>query len=187
MDAHPRKLPVFAKPEFATLDSLVNADNKPVEPERKEKEGHSFVVALNADQAVTLPENARVIEGLGHSFSAVQMQQGNRLDFSFDIPEPGAYWIKIGTLPNHDVDGKGMKISLSVDGKEIQQSGYRTVGRSEAWKQNVLRGQVVSSTVYDFPQAGKVTVSVSALTPYIILDQIMIGKGEERFYEFPVK
>ncbi|MDD4823546.1 MAG: glycosyl hydrolase 115 family protein [Bacteroidales bacterium] len=187
MDAHPRKLPVFAKPDFATLDSLINAENKPVEPEKKEKEGPSFVMALNADQAVSLPENARVIEGLGHSFSAVQMQQGNRLAFTFEIPEPGTYWIKIGTLPNHDVDGKGMKISLSVDGKEIKEFDYRTVGRSEEWKQNVLRGQVVSSTRYDFPQAGKVTVSVSALTPYIILDQIMIGKGEERFYEFPVK
>ncbi|MDR3341128.1 MAG: glycosyl hydrolase 115 family protein [Candidatus Symbiothrix sp.] len=187
MDFRPRALPVFDKPEFTGLDSLANAAYKPVKPKEKEANRQQFVLAQNANQAINLHQAGKAVEGLGHSFSAVEMQQGQTLTFVFDIPSPGEYWIKIATLPNHDVDGKGMKIVLSVADKDIREFDYHAEGRSEIWKENVLRGQAVSSFAYYFPKAGKVNISVRALTPYIILDQIMIGKGQAAFYEFPVK
>ena len=183
MDFNPRNLPVFAKPRFPEIDELP-------EDQADKSEKKSFiqplVLAQNANQAINLFHNGEVVDGLGHSFAAVKMQQGDILSFDFELPESGEYWIKIATIPNHDVDGKGMKIVLSVDGKEIQEFNYRTVGRSETWKQNVLRGQAVSSVNHHFPKAGKVNISIKAITRYIILDQIMIGKGSDSFYEFPV-
>jgi hypothetical protein len=186
MDFRPRNLPVFDKPAFPDLDSLDNSIYQSEGQIHVESE-RLFVAAQNADQSINALENGTVVEGLGHSFSAVQMLQGKRLSFIFDIPAPGEYWIKIATLPNHDIDGKGMKIALSVDDKEIQTWDYRAVGRSETWKENVMRGQVVSTISHSFSQAGTVTLSVKALTPYIILDQVMIGKGNVHFYAFPVK
>jgi hypothetical protein len=115
------------------------------------------------------------------------MRQGNTLTFTFDIPASGEYRIAIATIPNHDVDGEGMKIALSVDGSEVQTFDYCTVGRSETWKLNVLRGQAISVAKHNFSNAGKVSISVKALTPYIILDQIMVDRGEGSFYELPVK
>jgi lysophospholipase L1-like esterase len=190
MDFRPRKLPVFDEPAFPMLDSLINAGYQPKgttpQNDKKITGRQGFVLAQNACQAIDRQDAGKVIEGLGHSFSAVQMKQGRALTFTFDIPRPGEAWIKIATVPNHDVDMKGMKIMLSVDGKEIGEFDYSVSGRSETWKQNVLRGQAVSTARYRFPQAGKVNITVKALTPYIIVDQIMTGQGEDDFYEFPV-
>ncbi|MDR1380165.1 MAG: glycosyl hydrolase 115 family protein [Tannerella sp.] len=185
MDSRPRKLPVFDEPAFPRPDSMTRTGHQPAK-EIKSIVRQGYVLARNAAQATGLPNAGTVTEGLGHSFSAVQMKQGSALTFSFDIPEPGEAWIKIATVPNHDVDMKGMKIALSVDGREISVLDYSVSGRSETWKQNVLRGQSLSTVRHTFPQAGNVTVTIKALTPYIIADQIMIGTGAEDFYEFPV-
>ena len=41
---------------------------------------------------------------------------------------------------------------------------------------NVLRGQAVITVDHYFSHPGKVTVAVKALTPYIIIDQIMMAE-----------
>jgi len=186
MDLNPRNLPVFAKPRFPELDELIEKGNTADKSVNREPFIQPLVIAQNAQQATNLHNNGEVIVGLGHSFATVKMQQGDVLTFDFELPQEGEYWIKIATIPNHDVDGQGMRIQLTIDDKEVQEFNYRTVGRSETWKQNVLRGQAISSVNHDFAQAGKVTISVKALTRYIILDQIMIGKGSDKFYLFPV-
>lgn len=187
MDFRPRRLPVFDKPEFREPDSLINAGYRLTNSVPDDPKEQPFVLAQNASQAIEADKSGEIIEGLGHSFSAVQMQQGKSLTFTFEIPASGEYWVKIGTLPNHDVDGQGMKIALSIDGKKIGEFDYRTVGRSEKWKENVLRGQAVTTVDHYFSHPGKVTVAVKALMPYIIIDQIMIGQGPRNFYEFPVR
>ncbi|MFT3739893.1 MAG: glycosyl hydrolase 115 family protein [Breznakibacter sp.] len=185
MDFRPRNLPVFEKPVFGKLDSLLEAGYQPANlPIQGKKEP---ILAQNAKQAINLPENRQIVEGLGHSFAAVKVQEGDSLSFVFDVKEAGDALIKIAAIPNHDVDGKGMKISLTVDGKELPPVDYSVKDRSETWKQNVLRGQAIVTFPYTFRQAGRIIITVKALTPYIILDQVMIDQSEgEKFYEFPV-
>jgi hypothetical protein len=187
MDFHPRNLPVF--------------DKAPLNPPAGGKqsspcggvEGANAIIAQNATQAVeTWRATSQAIEGLGHSFSAVPLAQDDSLTFVFDIQNVGDGWIKIAAIPNHDVDGQGMKIVLSVDdgvgARFIAPTiDYSVEGRSETWKQNVLRGQVLTTIPFNFQHQGKTTITVKALTPYIIIDQIMVGKGEMNFYEFPIK
>jgi hypothetical protein len=182
MDFQPRDLPVFAKPEFLKPDSL--ATGKLIGIERKEP---AYVAARNASQADNKLSNGTVIEGLGHSFSAVEMQKRQTLDFIFDIPEAGEYFLKIGTVPNHDVDGAGMKIAVLLNDKTVNELDYSVEGRSEIWKQNVLRGQAISFVKLNVEQAGEIKISIKALTNHIILDRVMILQGEMNFYEFPVK
>ncbi|KAA6300885.1 MAG: hypothetical protein EZS26_002969 [Candidatus Ordinivivax streblomastigis] len=171
MSSHPRDLPVFAKPEFSKTAE---------HPQAKYK---GFVAAQNAGQAVNIKNGG--VEGLGHSFAAVPLAQYDSLIFVFDAPADGAGWIKIAAIPNHDVDGQGMKIAVTVDGQTLSTADYRVEGRSETWKQQVLRGQSLITFPFNFQHKGKTTVSVKALTPHIIIDQIMVGNGEMNFYEFP--
>jgi hypothetical protein len=175
MDFHPRNLPVFDAPDISVIARAT--------PEAIQQQ---ITLTQNAAQAINHANTGKIIEGLGHSFSAVQLNANDSLSFVFDIPEAGEFRIQIGTIPNHDVDGKGMKIALSVDGKTIDTLDYSVMGRSETWKENVLRGQAIVACDYTFPKAGKTVVTVKALTPYIILDQIMIKNTDEHFYEFPV-
>ncbi|MDD3196308.1 MAG: glycosyl hydrolase 115 family protein, partial [Paludibacter sp.] len=138
MDFRPRSLAVFEKPDFSTNDF-------PVYPFKKDKQQAMNVQAMNASQADNITTTGVIIEGLGHSFSAVQMMQGDSLQFTLKVPVEGTYNLRIATLPNHDVDGKGMKIKILVDGNEPYEYDYKTVGRSESWKQNVLRGQALTT------------------------------------------
>jgi hypothetical protein len=184
MDSHPRGLPVFASPEFSQPDSPATGKSTGIE-QRTQKEP-AYAAARNASQADNISSAGTVIEGLGHSFSAVEMQKGQTLDFTFEIPEVGEYTLKIGTIPNHDVDGAGMKIEILLNDKTVGEQDYSVEGRSETWKQNVLRGQAISSAKLNIEQAGKIKISIKALTKHIILDQIMLLQGEMNFYEFPV-
>jgi hypothetical protein len=175
MDFHPRNLPVFDEPHGRDVARRVSTN-----------EIGGVILAQNAAQATNIANTGKIIEGLGHSFSAVQLKQNDSLSFVFDIPEAGEYSIQIAAIPNHDVDGQGMKIALSVDENPINTFDYSVEGRSETWKENVLRGQALSVVKYNFQKAGKTIITVKALTPYIILDQIMIRNNDEHFYEFPV-
>ena len=179
MDFRPRNLPVFNKSDFQHLDS------SEIKIEIQTQKEFSHIFAQNANNATNL--NTKGIEGLGHSFSAIEMLNGQTLDFSFNLPEAGEYNLKIGTLPNHDIDGKGMKIEVLLNDKSVNVLDYSVRGRSETWKQNVLRGQTVSTVKLNFNQSGEVKISIKAHSENIILDQIMLMQNEMDFYEFPVK
>jgi hypothetical protein len=181
MDFQPRKLPVFAKPEFQLQDTLPHG--KDTAAVRRQSAHQGFVLARNAVQSV-VPRIG--VEGLGHSFAAVPLQQNDSLHFVFDIPRGGDLWIKVAAIPNHDVDGGGMKIAVYADGVPLPVVDYSVEGRSEAWKQNVLRGQAVSVFAYRFAKAGAAAITVKALTPHVIIDQVMLGDAATEFYEFPV-
>ncbi|MDR0766730.1 MAG: glycosyl hydrolase 115 family protein [Odoribacteraceae bacterium] len=174
MDSRPRDLPVFESPSGF--------------PEREEHAppvGRGWVKAFNADNATNL--KTKGTEGLGHSFSAVEMKKGQVLEFTFEVPETGEYFLKVGTIPNHDVDGAGMKIEVLLNNKIVAEADYSVKGRSETWKRNVLRGQAISSIKLNIEQPGEIRISIKARTEYVILDQIMLVKNEMNFYEFPVR
>ena len=130
----------------------------------------------------------KYFRGVGHSFNSVALEKGSSITFMCYLTKTGEGTIKIGTLPNHDVNGGGMKFAVYINGNEVGEIDYSTKGRSEKWKQNVLRNQVVSTLNYNFQEVGNVELTVQSLSPHIILDQIMITVGEEvPFYEFPVQ
>jgi hypothetical protein len=178
MHSHPRNLPVFAQPEFPFLD-LQAEQYAPSQP--------TYVSARNASQADNLPADGSIIEGLGHSFSAVAMKPGQVLHFSFEVPEAGDYTLQIGTVPNHDGDGEEMKLEIFLNHQLVDQQILGASPRSEAWKQNVLRGQALTSTRLTIDRSGPAILSIKALSPSIILDQLMLLQGDMNFYEFPVK
>ena len=168
-------------------DSLILRMTENVESVFSAAEQQVFVAACNANQAISIDGKVCSIQGLGHSFAAVQMAQGSSLNYRFDLPESGKYRIKIAAVPNHDVDGQGMKIRVAIDERDLGEFDYKTRGRSEAWKQQVLRGQTIIEIPAQDMEKGCVTISITALSPYIQLDQLMIGQGEMNFYEFPLR
>lgn len=180
MSMAPRDIPVFGKPSFV-VDSLARG-----------KIGKdactSFIWAVNADQGECKEGKAIRLPGVGHSFNSVALEKGTVIDFPFYLTKPGKGFIKIGTLPNHDVNGDGMRLAVYVDAEKIGEIDYRVEGRSEQWKRNVLRNQAVSILEHDFRNVGSAKLTIQALSSNIILDQVMIEVGEvPSFYEFPVE
>jgi hypothetical protein len=189
---------LFEGPEFEKLfdytlennrllyDSLISQTVQSADSVSPVDNSRPFVTACNAARARSVRGKVGSIRGLGHSFEAVQMAQGSSVNYRFDLPESGEYRIVIAAVPNHDVDGQGMKIRVAVDGRDLGEFDYKTRGRSEVWKQQVLRGQALIEIPAREMEKGRVNISITALSPYIQLDQLMILQGEMNFYEFPV-
>lgn len=189
---------LFEGPEFEKLfdqtlennrrlyDSLISQTVQSADSVSLVDNSRPFVTACNAVRAWSVRGKVVIIRGLGHSFEAVQMPQGSSVNYCFDLPEGGEYRIVIAAVPNHDVDGQGMKIRVAAEGRDLGEFDYKTRGRSEAWKQQVLRGQALIEIPAREMEKGRINISITALSPYIQLDQLMILQGEMNFYEFPV-
>ena len=94
-----------------------------------------------------------VCEGLGYEGKAAEIRKGDALTFSFGNLKTDSVEVDIRLLPNHPVQDDKLRFSVSLDGAEPEVVAYETKGRSEEWKENVLRNQAIRKIV--LPVTGK--------------------------------
>ena len=159
MDFKPRKLPVFNRVERKAVTAPMTADRK-------------AVCQWNAAEAKK--GNAIVCEGLGYESKAAEIKKGDALTFSFGNLKTDSVEVDIRLLPNHPVHGDKLRFTVSLDGAEPEVIAYETKGRSEEWKENVLRNQAIRKIV--LPVTGKKShqLVIKALDEGVILDQVML-------------
>ena len=159
MDFKPRKLPVFNRVERKAAAAPMIADRK---------------AACQWNGADAKKGNAVVCEGLGYEGKAAEIRKGDALTFYFGNLKTDLLEVDIRLLPNHPVQGDKLRISVSLDGAEPEVIAYETEGRSEEWKENVLRNQAIRKIV--LPVSGKKShqLVIKALDEGVILDQIML-------------
>ena len=132
MDFKPRKLPVFNRVERKAAAAPMIADRK---------------AACQWNGADAKKGNAVVCEGLGYEGKAAEIRKGDALTFYFGNLKTDLLEVDIRLLPNHPVQGDKLRISVSLDGAEPEVIAYETEGRSEEWKENVLRNQAIRKIV----------------------------------------
>lgn len=159
MDFKPRKLPVFNRVERKAAAAPMIADRK---------------AACQWNGVDAKKGNAVVCEGLGYEGKAAEIRKGDALTFYFGNLKTDLLEVDIRLLPNHPVQGDKLRISVSLDGAEPEVIAYETEGRSEEWKENVLRNQAIRKIV--LPVSGKKShqLVIKALDEGVILDQIML-------------
>lgn len=144
MDFKPRKLPVFNRVERKAAAAPMIADRK---------------AACQWNGADAKKGNAVVCEGLGYEGKAAEIRKGDALTFYFGNLKTDLLEVDIRLLPNHPVQGDKLRISVSLDGAEPEVIAYETEGRSEEWKENVLRNQAIRKIV--LPVSGKNHINLS--------------------------
>ena len=159
MDFKPRKLPVFNRVERKAATAPMTADRK---------------AACQWNGAEAKKGNAIVCEGLGYEGKAAEIRKGDALTFSFGNLKTDSVEVDIRLLPNHPVHGDKLRFSVSLDGAEPEVIAYETKGRSEEWKENVLRNQAIRKIV--LPVSGRKLhqLVIKALDEGVILDQVML-------------
>lgn len=166
MDFQPRKLPVFERVERKTLSSALLAKRRPV-------------YAWNG--ADYMKGNPVKQEGLGYEGKAVEVAKNTELTFEFDKWRADSVEVEVRLLPNHPVEGDQLRFSILLDGKTMQSGSYESEGRSEEWKENVLRNQAVRRFVFPIGGAKPHRLVFSALDEGVVLDQIHLYlPGENR-------
>ena len=93
------------------------------------------------------------VEGLGYESKATGIDKGDALMFSFDNWKTDSVEVDIRLLPNHPVRGDQLRFSISLDDAAPEMISYETKGRSEEWKENVLRNQAIRTV--RLPVSGK--------------------------------
>lgn len=159
MDCQPRRLPVFEKVKESIVETPMSDCPVPL-------------VKWNGANANGEYEK---LEGLGYESGAIALRKNAHV--SFNIPECEAsdsLLIDIRLLPTHPIENDGLVFSVKLDDILIADNiHYETVGRSEEWKENVLRNQAIRNIrIANDRQKHKLTIIPK--TEGIILDQIMI-------------
>lgn len=159
MDFKPRKLPVFNRVERKTATA----------PMVKER---SAVYKWNGVEAKKGTPVA--YEGLGYEGKAAGIPKGEALTFSFGAWKADSIEIEVRLLPVHPVGSKQLRFSLSLDGAEPRVISYETKGRSEEWKENVLRNQAIRKIMLPVAEKKSHQLLIEALDEGVVLDQIML-------------
>lgn len=159
MDFKPRKLSVFNRVERKAATT----------PMRKESPAIYRWNGMDAKKGAFI-----AYEGLGYEGKAAGIKKGDGLTFTFGNWKADSVEVDIRLLPNHPVGGKSLRFSVSVDGANPQVISYETKGRSEEWKENVLRNQAIRKIVLPVSGQNSHQLVIQALEEGVILDQVML-------------
>jgi hypothetical protein len=166
MDFQPRRLPVFGRVEHKAAESV---------------EMNSEVPLVSFGGADFASGNAMLCPGLGCSGRAVAVDAGDVLTYNFADCDGDSICVVVGLLPNHPVEGNTLRFALSVDDGDAVAVDYHTEGRSEEWKQNILRGQ--AQRTLTFPISHDVKnhrLTFRAMDEGVVLDGIAVYKAKSK-------
>lgn len=159
MDFQPRKLPVFKRVEHTTATEPMMTDRK-------------ILCKWNAMECTygkPVP-----CEGLGYERKAAGIRKGSSLTFAFDDYGKDSVEVEIRLLPSHPLDEKQLHFAISVDEAVPQTVSYETKGRSEEWKENVLRNQAIRKVTLPINKQASHKLVITALDEGVVLDQVIL-------------
>lgn len=159
MDHQPRRLPVFEPVDRSSVETPMLEDS----PGLYKWNGAEY----SAGDAVSC-------EGLGYEEKAVMLEKNKELSFDFGECPGDSVEVEIRLLPNHPIHGGQLRFSVSIDKKNAQTVSYETQGRSEEWKENVLRNQAIRRVVLPVKKRKKHNLTIKALDEGVVIDQIEI-------------
>jgi hypothetical protein len=186
----PRNLSVYAMPDYHLTDTL------PVENIQFEQQKQIAPIAIQAEEYSKAQgkENYqwKAIDGLGYSNSSVTLfpfenhifhKEKPFVEYTFAIEKTGSYQLEVRCLPTHS-NNFDHKIWIELNDKEIKEYSLNTKGRSDKWKENVLRNFVSVTCPIIIDKAGKHTLRILINQPGIVIDQMAItSENHQKYYE----
>ena len=159
MDFQPRKLPVFKRVEHTSATEPMMTDRKML----------CKWNAMECTYGKPVP-----YEGLGYERKAAGIRKGSSLTFAFDDYGKDSVEVEIRLLPSHPLDEKQLRFAISVDEAVPQTVSYETKGRSEEWKENVLRNQAIRKVTLPINKQASHKLVITALDEGGVLDQVIL-------------
>ena len=159
MDHQPRRLPVFEP-----VDRSVTM--KPMKEER---------AAIRRWNAVECAKGDFVpCEGLGYEGKAAVIPKEKEVTFELPDCPSDSVEVEVRLLPSHSVEGTQLRFTIALDKEETLPIHYETKGRSEEWKENVLRNQAIRRVALPARKKKLNKLVIKALDEGVILDQVSV-------------
>ena len=145
------------------------------------KNGNSEWVTVNG-----LGRTGQAMEALPLSFNSVvksdmtdaAIKKQAALSYNFLTFNSAPAEVKIYTIPTYPLNKNfEMRYAVSVDEDPATVLNFKTIGRSEEWKQNVLSNSAVRSVKLPSLPTGKHVLHVYMIDPGVIIDRMVIDLG----------
>ena len=109
--------------------------------------------------------------------TALELAPVAEYDF-YALSAAAAPVITIFTLPTHELTNQTqLRYGVALDEQPMQVVDFRTVGRSEEWKQNVLRNNAQRQLTAAAICPGRHTLKIYLLDPGVVLERITLDLG----------
>lgn len=136
------------------------------------------------------------IDNLGHSNRVMQVQpiiadsvttlptirqQAPWLAYDFYTFNHGSAEVTVNVVPSHAVyAGKGVRVAVAIDQGPLQIIDFKTAGRSEKWKQNVLSNLASATVKIPVKNSGEHRLTLYMVDAGVMVDQILIDLGGKK-------
>jgi hypothetical protein len=204
MSMHTRGLPVFSMPSFhlsadpVMQEQSLASDPAEQEPRSPAGDASPLTIPANTFSHASGAGDYRwiAVEGLGYGHASMTLAPFDHrrferdqpfLEYEFPVDRAGDYVVELRCLPTHSRDFD-FRLGIAVNGAGLREYALNTHGRSEAWKENVLRNAVRILHPVRLEEAGMQTLKICVSHTGIVLDQIAVyPKGYPPFYEISRK
>ena len=139
-------------------------------------------IGYSGKVAVALPRTAKP-----QNWISDIVKNSPALEYDFYTFNFGEVDVNIQAIPTHAFfEGSGVKCAVSIDDAKPVIVDFQTFGRSEEWKQNVLKNATVKTAKQIVNKAGKHTLKIWMVDPGVMIDQVLIDLGGwKKSYAFP--
>ncbi|MWW25954.1 glycosyl hydrolase 115 family protein [Algibacter lectus] len=109
------------------------------------------------------------------------------LEYDFYTFNFGEAQVNLQAVPTHAPHaGIGVRCAVAIDDADPVIVDFQTQGRSEAWKENVLKNATVKAAKQIVNKAGAHTLKIWMVDPGVMIDQVLIDLGGwKASYAFP--
>lgn len=181
-------------PKFKALDTYkgfvedkgfvsINAENFTRKKAGKEAHWESFEGMGYTGTVITaLPRTVKTVNDITDILA-----DNPSLEYDFYTFNFGEAAVFLQAIPTHAIHkGKGVKCAVSIDDADPVIIDFQTFGRSDSWKENVLKNASQKSVKQIVNKAGKHTLKIWMVDAGVMLDQILIDLGGwKNSYAFP--
>ncbi|HEX9600106.1 MAG TPA: hypothetical protein VF985_01320, partial [Mariniflexile sp.] len=198
--------------DFSTADSTITVGVSVYNPKFKALENYAgFIedkgfVSIHAENFTRNKAGKQaqwdVFDGVGYTGKVITalprsvnsetdlklIQQNNPvLEYDFYTFNFGEADVRVQAIPTHaDYEGRGVRCAVAIDDATPVIVDFQTSGRSEAWKQNVLKNASVQLVKQIINKAGKHTLKIWMVDSGVMIDQVLIDLGGWKpSYAFP--
>lgn len=113
-------------------------------------------------------------EGLGYEGQAGAIP----LDVEASYPLKGlkgdSVTVVIHLLPTHPVSSDDLRFEVSLGQQRSPAISYKTIGRSEEWKENVLRNQAIRTIKFKIASLQQDILRIKALDEGVVVDEVTL-------------
>jgi len=197
---------------FCTADTTITIGVSVYNPNFKElNDYHGFIedkgfVSIKAENFTHCTQGVdahwQTIDGIGYTGKVMMalpytaesdtdiqsvLKESPELEYDFYTFNSGDARIDVQVVPTHPFyEGRGVRCAVAVDDGQPVILDFHTIGRSDEWKQNVLKNAAIKSARQLIRDQGKHQLKIWMVDPGIMIDQILIDLGGWRgSYAFP--